>query len=421
MKVEIIDYGMNGEGVGKIEGKVTLIPNALVGEVVDANMLTDHGNYMIGQATHIMKPSASRQVPPCPYFYKCGGCNLQHMNYAEQLKFKQILIQKTLKKICNIDFDVSPTVACDTNFNYRNKATFNLKNNSVGFFEASSKEIVEIENCLLSTENINKILKIFKNYVNNNENLADLIKNLIIREINNQILVGVVAKSNVDLMDFFTLLKGEFLNIGLYIIINTRKDSVVISGTIKHIAGIKNIQIENFGLTYFVDLVGFHQTNINIQNKLYNKVLDYVSANAQVVNGFSGQGLLSAILSKKARSVVGIEIEKSSHLSAEALKKQNNIANLKNILGDFGKHFNSLKPKTDILVLDPSKKGCGKKIMQDIIGVKEILYISCNPIALCKDLNLIKEYYDIEEIIPFDMFPNTLSVETLVKLKKKEI
>lgn len=424
MKTQIFDYGMNGEGVGKVDGKILLIPGALDGEEVEYEIVKDYGNFAIANLKNILTSSSQRQSPPCPYFYDCGGCALQHMSYEEQLKFKQTLIKKTIRKICNIDANVSPTIACDSVFEYRNKTTFNFNESYCGFFKENSKEIININYCLISSKNINKIYEIFKKYLEkcekNQKNIKKLIKNLIIREINNQILVGVVSKQEINLKDFFEILKQNFEAIGLYSIINSRKDSVVISGKINHIGGIKTIQINNFGLTYFVDLVGFHQTNINIQNKLYNKVLEYVSPNSIVVNGFSGQGLLTAIIAKKATKVIGIEIEKSSHISAENLMKTNKINNVKNILGDFGKHFNTLKNSTDILILDPSKKGCGKTVMSNVIGVKEIIYISCNPIALCKDLNIIKDSYQIEEVVPFDMFPNTLSVETLVKLKIKE-
>ena len=202
-------------------------------------------------------------------------------------------------------------------------------------------------------------------------------------------------------------------------IINTRNDSVVLSGKVYHIGGIKNIKVNNFGLTYFVDLLGFHQTNLEIQNKLYSKVLDYISPNAVVINGFSGQGLLTAIIAQKAKHVIGIEINKSSHASAEQLKKLNDISNMKNICGDFFKHIKTEKNKANTIILDPTKKGCGKNVMTEINGIENIIYISCNPIALSKDLNVLKDDYDIEEVTPFDMFPNTTSVETLVKLKKK--
>lgn len=418
METKIIDYGMNGEGVAKVDGKVVLIDGAMIDEFVEFEIVEDNSNYALAKTSKITKPSKNRTNPQCPYFNVCGGCQLQHMKYDEQLKFKTLNIKKTLKKISSIDFDVSKTIACSTPFGYRNKMSFSTKNNSCGLLKFNSKEIVDISHCPLATENINKILNIFKNYISTNPH--DEIKNLVVRDIENQILVGIVTEKHVDLNEFFTMLSSSFKQIGLYEIINTRNDSVVLSGKVNHISGIKKIEIKNFNLTYFVDLMGFHQTNLEIQNKLYEKVLEFINPHSIVLNGFSGQGLLSAIIAQKAKQVVGIEINKSSHNSAEKLKKDNNIKNLKNICGDFHKEVSKLKISMDTLILDPTKKGCGKQVMTEINGFENIIYISCNPIALCKDLNIIKDDYIIEEIIPFDMFPNTTSVETLVKLIRRK-
>ena len=418
MQIKIFDYGMNGEGVAKLDGKILLIENALIDEVVDAQILNDNGNYATAKVMSLVEQAPNRANPFCPYYGVCGGCQLQHMNYSEQLKFKTLNIKKTLKKICSIDARVNDTIDCSNPTQYRNKMSFTVNGKQCGLLKSNIKEIVKISSCPLATENINKVLNIFKNYISTNP--QKVIKNLVIRNIENQILVGVVSKKHVDLSDFYSTLSSNLQNIGLYEIINTRNDSVVLDGIVKHIAGIKEIEIHNFGLTYSVDLMGFHQTNLEIQNKLYEKVLEYINPSSVVLNGFSGQGLLTAILAQKAKQVIGIEINKSSHKSAEKLKTNNKIANMKNICGDFHKEITKLKLNADTLILDPTKKGCGKQVMSEIIGFENIIYISCNPIALCKDLNFIKNDYIIEEITPFDMFPNTTSVETLVKLKKKQ-
>ncbi|MBO5955109.1 MAG: 23S rRNA (uracil(1939)-C(5))-methyltransferase RlmD [Clostridia bacterium] len=418
METKIFDYGMNGEGVAKIDGKIVLIENSLIDEVVDLEIVEDNKNYALSKVNQIIIESENRQIPPCPYFFECGGCDIQHMKYDEQLKFKTNHIKKTIKKICKIDVDVNQTVACSIEFNYRNKMSFSVNKKHCGLLKKNSKEIVNISSCPLADNNINKVLSIFNNYISIYN--GDLIKNLVVRSINNQILVGVVAKENINLKPFFEMLKKDFEHIGLYVIINKRNDSVVLSGQVHHIGGIKEIQINEFDLTYSVDLLGFHQTNLEIQNKLYNHVLKCIDENSVVVNGFSGQGLMSAIIAKKAKKVTGIEINKSSHLSAEQLKQNNNIKNLTNICGDFHKHIKPSLKTSNTIILDPTKKGCGKQVMNEIKGVENIIYISCNPIALCKDLNEILDTYSIEEITPFDMFPNTVNVETFVKLKRRK-
>lgn len=416
---KIIDYGMNGEGVAKQDGKVLLVKNAIIGEDIETEIENDFGNYAQANIKRIVTSSPKRQISPCPYYNNCGGCDLQHMIYSEQLKFKQLLVEKTLKKIANISVKSNPTVACSNILNYRNKISFNQSNNKFGFYQNNSKDIVEISTCLLATEQINKIYEIVKSYLID-QNLSSFIKNIVIREIENQILIAVVSKQEINIVPLYDIVKNYYAEIGLYLVVNKRKDSVVLSGNTKHIAGIKTIKINNFNINYNVDILSFHQTNIEIQNKIYEKVLSYITKNSFVLNGFSGQGLLTAILSSKAKHVYGIELNKSSHLSAENLKQQNNIKNITNIHGDFGQKIHSLIHKIDTIILDPSKKGCGKQVMEKIKGIKNIIYISCNPIALSKDLSVLKDVYTIDEITPFDMFPQTKNVETFVKLTLKK-
>jgi len=416
METEIFDYGMNGEGVAKIDGKIVLLPGSLIGEKVEIEIEQDNKNFCVAKVKNVLKTSPNRVEPICPYFKECGGCDLQHLSYAEQLKFKKLLVEKTIKKITGLNIDCEQTVLSDKVFNYRNKLSLNCADGKVGFFKEGTNSLIEINHCCLAQENINKILKIFKKYAKKYEKN---IKNLVIRDIDNQILVGIVAKEEIDLTDFCKDLSENFHSIGVYLIINKRKDSVVLSGKVKNICGIKEINVENFGLNYSVDLIGFHQTNLDVQNKIYSQVLDFIKPNEVVLNGFSGQGLLSAIIATKASMVYGIEINPSSHKSAENLKRINKIANLVNIQGDFYKKFDKIKQKINTIVLDPAKKGCGKDTLCAIIGVENIVYISCNPIALAKDLRVLLDKYEIEKIVPFDMFPNTKSVETLVKLKIK--
>lgn len=442
METEIFDYGMNGEGVAKIDGKIALVPFALIGEKVDVEIVADNKNYCQAKLNKILTPSKNRVAPPCPYFYSCGGCALQHMNYAEQLEFKTSLVKKTIKKIANLDVEVEPCVACENEYNYRNKISF-VFDGSFGFYKFNSKDIVAISECKIASENINKILALANEFFKDKPYKNEL-KNLVVRDINNQLLVGVVAKKFLEIGDFYAFLAKNFKKIGLFLIINKRNDAVVLTNNCLFVGGISEIEIENFGLKYGVDLLGFHQTNLDIQNKIYARVLNLIDneisasnfgkqkvknvettqtktlneKQKNIINGFSGAGLLSGVLAKAGNKVYGIEISKSSHKSSEKLKAENNLTNLTNICGDFNAEFKKLD--ADILVLDPPKKGVGENVLKQVKKVKQIIYISCNPIALAKDLRYLKNYYIIKKIIPFDMFPNTNSVETLVNLKLKE-
>ena len=159
---EIIDYGMNGEGVAKIDGKIALIPYALIGETVEIDITEDKGNYFHAKLIKVLKSSPNRKIPPCNKFYECGGCDLQHMSYEEQLKFKQLLVQKTIKKICGLQINVGSTCPCSTAYAYRNKISTNVNKFKFGFYKENSKELVEVDNCLLTNDSVNNINLICK-------------------------------------------------------------------------------------------------------------------------------------------------------------------------------------------------------------------------------------------------------------------
>lgn len=414
MEVSIFDYGMNGEGVAKDNGKIILVPNALVGEKVDVEIVENHPTYAIAKINKIVEKSSKRVKSFCPQ-NECGGCALRHMTYPEQLRFKRLLVEKTIKKIAGLSVKANETEPSENQFGYRNKASFAVSDN-VGFYKIKSHQILPVEKCGLVNEDINKVLNLFTRWKKENINERG-IKNLVVRAIENQVLVGVVASKRVDLSSLWEILKNNFSRIGLSLILNTRKDSVVLTGKVFHIGGIKEIAIENYGISYKLDIMSFHQVNMDIQNKIYSRVCDYVQPGDNVVNGYSGAGLLTAIISKKAKSVVGIELDKYSHNLAEKMKTSNNLRNITNINGDFEKYIIN-KHDYNCLVIDPPKKGCG--LVLEKVETEKIIYISCSPISLVKDLRILAKNYIIEEITPFDMFPNTLSVETLVMLKRKE-
>lgn len=450
MKLTIINQGINGEGVAIDNGKIFFVPGAIIGEIVDCEITKDFGNYANTKLIKIISPSTNRVEPVCPYFEKCGGCDLQHMNYKTQLEFKQNLVKSTLKKVGEIDCEVLPTICCSTQFNYRNKISFSCSENAIGFKAKSSSSIVDVDFCPLANENINKIFSIIKKHLTNNK--ISMLKNIVIRQIENQSLIALVVAKPQNLTALYNSLSQKIENFGLFMVINPRKDSVVLTNNIVHIGGLENIHLlKDYDLTLTVD--SFYQTNEDIQNKLYNHILSQINNNDNVINGYSGAGLLSAEIAKKAKHVYGIEINKSAHKDAENLKKYNKISNLTNICGDFFENFKKLtnitgfntsqnstntqnghagstnkhdttdkqinQPICNVLVLDPSKKGCGKQVMKSICDVEKLIYVSCNPIALAKDLREIKDTYTIANIQPFDMFPNTISVETCVTLIKK--
>ncbi len=434
LTVEIIDLGINGEGIAKVDGAVIFVPFALINETVKIHIIYAKSKFYVGKILEIIKPSPFRVIPLCPHFSKCGGCDLQHLNYEQTLNFKTNLVKNALKNIGKIENAENKVLPCisKNSYYYRNKFSFPIgfdnAHSFVGMYKENSHTIIEIENCYIQQKWAKVLIEIFNQFLNSNSNSVydeqtkkGLIKHLVCRMENNQLLVCVVINgdklNNYELL--IKLLKPLFQNFGLMLNINTLNNNVILSNKYKHLYGINTIKMEENGLNYEISLNSFMQVNSEISKEIYNQVVNLVN-NEIVVNAFSGAGVLSGLLCKTAKHVYGIEIVESSHLNAENLKQKNNLTNLTNILGDVSKELKNIKNFSTI-VLDPPRKGCDAGVINTILNVdpEKIIYVSCNPATLSRDVNLLKEKYELIWAQPFDMFPQTRHVETLALLQKK--
>ena len=424
---------MNFEGVARKDGKVYFVPYSLIGEEVLAEVVENKKKFANARISELKTTAKERVQPLCPYFYECGGCDIQHLFYDKQLEYKTKHIKETLEKVAEIQFDVKPTIKSENNYFYRNKASFVVVDENgktkVGMFKHNSHGLVDINQCFLMNDNITKAYKIIKDYIlTNNIKGYDFTKHcgelkfVVIRSIGEQTLVALVVTKKIKWAnDLYKQLNKEFSNIGLVLCYNKSKNSTILSNDYEFVEGIKQIDLEEFGIKYDINIASFLQVNNEIKNKIYTQVLNEID-NEIVVDAYAGAGLLSAILATKAKRVYSIEIVKQASESAEKLKISNNIKNLEIINGD----CSIIVPKVikDIeedftIVLDPARVGCDEKVINVAKNAKKIIYISCNPIALAKDLKTLTLTHNIKYIQPFDMFPQTKHVETLVMLEIK--
>lgn len=432
LTVEIIDLGINGEGIAKHDGAVIFVPFALLGEIVKIHIIYAKSKFYVGKITEIVKASEHRVTPTCPHFKKCGGCHLQHLSYDEALNFKTKLVENTLTKVgkLNIENLVKPCFA-SVPYYYRNKFSFPIGFKDkpfIGMYKENSHEIVEIENCHIQQPWAKPIIDLFNEFicennisVYNEQTKQGLLKHLVCRMEDNKLLVCVVVNGNnlPNYEQLVSMLSKNFTTFGLMININKLNNNVILSDNYKHLYGIKTIKLTNNDLNYEISLNSFMQVNTTIANQIYKRVQDLIK-NEVVVNAFSGAGYLSGLLCKTAKHVYGIEIVASSHENAETLKRENNLTNLTNILGDVSEKLKTIKDYS-FIVLDPPRKGCSKEVIDTILAVKpkNIIYISCGPATLARDLGYLKESYNINFVEPYDMFPQTHHVETVVCLSLK--
>lgn len=438
MRLKIDKLGMNGEGVARPSDdnelqKVTFVDFALPDEVVEVDIAQEKAKFCNARLKQVITESADRVVAPCPYFTKCGGCNLQHLNYKSQLEFKTNLVKETLFKVGGLDLDVQPCVS-SVEYGYRNKAVFPLGKN-IGMFESSSHDIISIDKCLLMNDKINLALSLVKEWINENDiktfdfnTYKGLLKYLVVRSVNNQTLVCLVSTSkDIKCLDKLEDKLKELGEFGLYININNQHNSIILGKSYIHIAGIEAIELEEFGIKYDIDVASFLQVNNEIKTKLYSEVISYISGGI-VVDAYAGAGLLSATLSKSASKVVSVEIVPEASEKARQLVKVNNITNMEVINGDCTKILPNLikrlhnenKGVKCSVVLDPAHVGCSPQVIESVKTADQIIYIACNPIALAKDLKVLQNTHKIVKIEPYDMFPQTKHVETLAILERRK-
>ena len=429
--------GDNGEGIAVYDGIVVFVPFALPGEEVLVHIINDKHSFLVGKVVEIKKTCKERTEPLCPHFKKCGGCNVQHLPYEAQLEFKKNMVKNALKKYAKIDDEILDCVPSDKEFRYRNKFAFPVQEENgevkIGMYQSNSHRIIEVNDCLLQSERAKTIVKLFKEFMTkekltayNEQTKKGLIKHIVVREAGDAfILTVVVTDKKFNKFDtLINLLKSEFNDFGIIKNINTLGNNVIFGNTDELVYGLENLKLCDFGVNYEINNRSFLQVNSYIKNVIYQKIIDTVGEQKNIIDAYSGAGLLSSILAKNAGNVIGVEIIQNATENANKLKSVNNLHNLTNINGDCAKEIPRLAKELEgdfAVVVDPPRKGLDKPVVDAMLEAKpkQIVYLSCNPATLARDLSYLKEQYDIEFIQPYDMFPQTANVETLVSLKLK--
>ena len=437
MEVQIERLGINGEGIfkcqeGELLNKVGFVSFALPGESVEVEILKNKSNFVEAKLNKVNTVSPHRKNPECPYFYKCGGCDVQHMDKVTEHQFKKSKVEDTIRKIAKLgDFKLDKIVDIN-DFHYRNKMVFpfGMAGNEcvLGMYEKNSRKIVNIDFCLLANEKINEILRLSKEFFENSKKYIEFIKSktlkhLVVRSINDKSLITIVSSKKVDLQDYCDYVTEKLKNIGISQIIGDSDDEIL-SGKYTYLTGIENIEIEEFGLKYSIDNRGFLQVNNEIKKEIYSQILEWISDTDNVIDAYSGAGLLSGIISKKCKSVIGIEINQSASKSAQNMSKFNGLHNTMFVCDDVKNRIaECLNQNSDpVLILDPARSGCESVVLDKILESnlpKKIIYLSCNVATLARDLIKLKNYYTITSSIGYNMFPNTKHIETLVCLQRR--
>ncbi len=397
LEVKIINQNNEGMGIAKINDKITFIPFTLKDELVTCEVIKENKKYNEGRLIDIKKISDERQVPKCKYYFECGGCNLMHQKYSSQLIFKKNKVINNLRHISNINID-DINIIYDKEFNYRNHITLTVNRNSIGFYKNHSNTMVDIDECLISNEKINNVLKDIRKFIN--KYMDNNIDRISIKGYN-EILVNIES-SNFKLID-------EFKN---YVVC----DSLYINN--KFVSGLKEVTINLGKYKYKVSAQSFFQKNTDMTIKLYDYIKTLVNKDENILDLYCGSGGIGIYISENAKNIIGIEIIEDAVLNAKENAKINNINNITFKSGKVEDNLDDIKD-IDTIIVDPPRVGLNKKAIDDILKInpKRIIYVSCNSTTLARDLNYLKDMYELEEIKLFDLFPNTHHVESVCVLK----
>ena len=403
--VKIVRFNNEGEGVAIFNDLVIFVKGALIDEEVQIKIVEIKKNYAIGKLINVLIPSEERREPICPYYTKCGGCDIMHMSEKLQLEFKKKKIEDVFKKVCKLDIKVKDICAYN-NLNYRNKVTLRVEKDKIGYYKSKSNELVDIEECKICNEGINDVIKVLREYISHYK--THKITEVVIRNARDEIMIYFKTLNPTWQDKFIERVKNVT---SIYV-----KD--------KLIYGIDSINQKVNDLVFDISPKSFFQINIETASNLYRYALKRVENQNITVDLYSGTGTIAMELAKKSRRVIAIESNKSAVANAKNNMGLNDIDNVEFKLGRVEDLIEELKDlNIDTLVLDPPRTGSDKKSLRALLKIKpkNIVYISCNPVTLARDYNVIRNLYNIVEIKAFDMFPNTHHIESLLVLEKKDV
>lgn len=445
---DIISQGYEGEGIAKIDNKYPIfIEGALKGEKVKVRIVKVNKNFAYGKLMEVLEASEERVNPPCAIYKRCGGCKLQHASYKAQLDFKWDRVKDCVSKIGKLDPSiVKYPLGMENPWRYRNKVQLpiGLINGEVkiGFFAPRSHDIIDMESCLIQDEIGDKVVKLTREWiekfnirpynVDGEYDEKGIVRHIMIRRgfTTNEVMVVLVTNGEnlphkeefVDLMvKNIPGIKSIIQNI------NSKKTNVILGLESKTLWGEDTISDYIGDFRFNISPLSFFQVNPTQTEVLYGKALEYanLTGNEEVFDAYCGTGTITLFLSQKAKKVYGVEIIPQAIDNAWINAKENKVENVEFFVGESEVVIPDLinkGVKADVVVVDPPRKGCDKKLLDAItnIDAKKIVYVSCDPSTLGRDLKVLEENgYKTLEVQPVDMFPNTAHIENVALLIKK--
>ncbi|MGN0317150.1 MAG: 23S rRNA (uracil(1939)-C(5))-methyltransferase RlmD [Lachnospira sp.] len=448
----IDDIGVDGEGIGKIDGYTVFVKDAIIGDTVTAKIIKAKKNYGYGRLLEVIEPSKDRVNSVCPVARQCGGCQLQQMSYEAQLEFKANKVRKNIERIGGLtDFEFFPIIGMDKPYNYRNKAQYPVgldKNGEIvmGFYAGRTHSIISCTDCAIGARENAHILKMIRDWMSkysikpyNEVTKAGLIRHILIRNgyHTKEIMVCFVINANKlpsKKEAAFREIAGKLCEdknvVSVMVNFNDEDTNVILGRQCDCISGKSYIEDYIGDIKFGISPLSFFQVNPVQTEKLYKKALEFagLTGNETVWDMYCGIGTISLFLAKNAKKVYGVEIVPQAIEDARNNAILNNITNTEFFVGkaeEVVPEFASKNPDTriDVVVVDPPRKGCDETLLNTIARMQSerVVYVSCDSATLARDLKIMDGLgYKTVKVQPVDQFPHSVHVETVVLLSQQK-
>ena len=413
---------VDGQGIAKVNNLVIFVKGMIIDEEADIKIIAEKKNYAFGIIDKLIVESPYRIKSNCPISYKCGGCDYRHINYDYGLKLKKNVLINTLK-----NYQIKDIIGDENPYYYRNKVQIPVKDHQMGFYRKFSNDVVVFDDCLIESKIANEIISDLKVELVNRK-IDKYFRHILIKHAQgtDEIMVGFIVNNfNIDLSEIVSLLTNKHKNIKSIILnLNDKDTNVILGNEEKVIYGNDYINDIFDGIKIKLSLKSFYQVNYKQMLKLYAKIKEFsnVTKNDNVLDLYCGIGTISLYLARYAKHVTGIEIVESAIKNAIDNAKTNNMNNVDFVLSDASKKMDKYIEGKDLVVVDPPRKGLSNELINSLINsnVNKIVYVSCNPATLARDLDLLSSTYGVGDIQPVDMFPWTVHVECVVGMQRKD-
>lgn len=443
-KGQVVDLTHEGHGVVKIDRYPVFVPKALTGEEIEFKLIKVNKNFAIGKLLEIYTESKDRVEPPCVYYDKCGGCQLQHLDYQAQLEMKRNQVVNLFhRKGKFTSTPINETIGMMNPWNYRNKSQIPVGQNSedtpiMGFYRQRSHDIIDMEECLIQDSIQNQLMRMIRALLSeHNVSIYDekrkegLLRHVIIRVgyTSREVMVVFVtngkkfkqAKAIIkQMVEAVPNIKSVIQNI------NETHSNVIMGKKSKTLYGKDEITDELDSVEFEISDQSFYQINASQTVKLYNKALEYAGLTGEetVLDTYCGIGTIGLYMAEKAKHVYGVEVVPAAIEDAKKNAKLNGYDNTTFVCGKAESVIMDWKQQgiqPDVVMVDPPRKGCDEQFLRTLLELnpKRIVYISCNPSTQQRDAHILAEGYELKEITPVDMFPQTTHIETVALFERK--